>query len=167
MLPAASADFDIDDVRLYTDCSIGHRLSLHEAAGLLIANQNRGLWNLIASLAVQQCALPTPSAAHTPKMAGTHWRGLLFLLLPSNLVLLLRLSTLPELSSAKKFGKPRLDEEGVMHDQTAYTNTELVGLCIVFIPLGLWLMLCLHGAADWLRNGRPRKNKDWLENRGR
>ena len=115
---------------------------------------------------------------------------------PPPLQLLLLMLLLSLAVEAKKRGKPRRDEEGVLHDTTAYTHTELAGLCVIFIPLGLWLMLCMHGApplapsprpsrsslsrpcspphipppegvVDWVRNGRVKTNKSWLENRAR
>ena len=50
------------------------------------------------------------------------------------------------------------------------TGPELFGLCVVFIPLALWLALCLfgeHGLINWCRYGRKRTNKSYIENRAR
>ena len=50
------------------------------------------------------------------------------------------------------------------------SGPELFGLCIVFIPLALWLALCLfgeQGLVNWCRYGRKRTGQSYMQNRMR
>jgi hypothetical protein len=50
------------------------------------------------------------------------------------------------------------------------TGAELFGLCVVFIPLALWLALCLfgeQGLINWCKYGRKRTSQSYVQNRMR
>ena len=72
-----------------------------------------------------------------------------------------------------KMRMPRHDLDDSTFDdagEQVEAPSQLVAMCVIFIPLAMWLCLCLfgeQGLVNWCRYGRKHTNQNYLQNRMR